>query len=169
MKKSLIFISFLLLQMVVFGMTTNNAKSGMSVTTEKVAEGYQFTVTAPTEGWVSIGFDALFVMKDAESIILSNSKGKGQIYHYYGTGKEVVTPITALDSSYKNDNLTLKSFTYDGKVSTYVFVRTEKVKNKYIKELSPGKKVKVIFAYSTKQDISSMHASAGSEKITLPN
>ena len=54
------------------------------------------------------------------------------------------------------------------KNKTGISVITEKVKNKYIKELSPGKKVKVIFAYSTKQDISSMHASAGSEKITLP-
>ena len=169
MKKSLIFISFLMLQMLVFGMTTNNAKTGISLTTEKVAEGYQFTVTAPTEGWVSIGFDATIIMKDCESIILSNSKGKGQIYHYYGTGKEVVTPISTLDSTYKNDNLTLKSYSYDGKNSTYVFVRSEKVKNRYIKELTAGKTVKVLFAYSTNPDISSMHVKAASEKITLPN
>jgi len=169
MKKILVFISFLLLQMMVFGMTTTNNKTGISIITEKVTEGYQFTVTAPTKGWVSIGFDATIIMKDSESIILSNSNGKGQIYHYYGTGKEVVTPITELDSSYKNDNLSLKSFSYDGKTSTYVFVRTEKVKNKFIKELTPGKNVKILFAYSANQDINSMHTKAGSEKIKLPN
>ncbi len=150
-------------------MSFNNGKTGIKVTVDKVTEGYQFTVTAPTEGWVSLGFEPSSVMKDSESIILSNLKGNGLIYHYFGTAREVVTPISTLDSAYKNDNLAVKSFSYDGKVSTYVFVRTEKVKNKYIKELTPGKKIKILFAYSTSSDISSMHAKAGSETVTLPN
>lgn len=169
MKKSLVFLTFVLLSLSLFSMSFSNGKTKISVTVDKVSDGYQFTVVAPTEGWVSIGFDASSVMKDSESIILTNANGKGQIYHYFGTDRTVVVPISKLDSTYKNDNLTLKDFSYDGTNSTYVFIRTEKVKNAYIKELSPGKKVKVLFAYSKSQDIKAMHEKAGTEKITLPN
>lgn len=169
MKKTLALLVFILVSLSAFTMTVSNGKTKMSVAIEKVSDGYQFTVVAPTEGWVSIGFDASSVMKDSESIILTNSSGKGQIYHFFGTERTVVVPISKLDTSYKNDNLTLKEFSYDGKNSTYVFIRTEKIKNAYIKELTPGKKVKVLFAYGNSADIKSMHEKAGTEKVTLPN
>ena len=104
MKKILVALSFLVFQISLLGMSINNKKTDMEVTVAKVKEGYQFTVKAPTKGWVGIGFEASMIMKDAEMIIMTNKDGKGFVEHYYGTGATKVSPISTLDKNYKNDN-----------------------------------------------------------------
>lgn len=167
MKKLIVLLT--LMSFSIFGMSISNSKTGISLEIDKVAEGYKFTVTAPTDGWVGIGFEPSFIMKNAEYIMLSHVGDKGEIYHFFGTGEISISPIESLVSTYKNDNLTLQSFSHDGKTSTYVFVRTEKVKNEYIKNLTAGKKVKILFAYSKDPEINKKHKKTSSETITLPN
>lgn len=169
MKKILILVSFLVLQITMFGMSFSNGKTDMNVTVDKVKDGYQFTVKAPTTGWVAIGFEPSMIMKDAEMILMTNKDGKGIVEHYYGTGATKIAPISSLDKNYKNNNLKLISYNSDGKNSTYVFLRTESVKNNYIKKLDGTREIKVLFAWSGTTELDKKHKKSGSEKVTLPN
>lgn len=169
MKKILILFSFLALQMSIMSMSVNNKKTDMEVNIAKVKEGYQFTVKAPTTGWVGIGFEPSMIMKDAEMILMTNKDGKGFVEHYYGTGATKISSISTLDKNYKNDNLKLVSYNSDGKNSTYVFLRTESVKGTYFKKLEGNKEIKILFAWSNVSEIDKKHKKAGSEKIKLPN
>lgn len=169
MKKILVVLSFLVFQMSLLGMSINNKKTEMEVTVSKVKEGYQFTVKAPTTGWVGIGFEASMIMKDAEMILMTNKDGKGFVEHYYGTGATKISSISTLDKNYKNDNLKLISYNSDGKNSTYVFLRTESVKGNYFKKLDGSKEIKVLYAWSETSDMNKKHKKSGTEKIKLPN
>lgn len=169
MRKTLVLLSFLIFQMGLLGMSINNKKTDMEVSVKKVKEGYEFTVKAPTTGWIGLGFESSMIMKDAEMILMTNKDGKGFVEHYYGTGATKIAPISSLDNNYKNDNLKLISYNSDDKSSTYVFLRTENIKGNYFKKLDGTREIKVLYAWSNTTDIGKKHKKSSSEKVKLPN
>ena len=166
MKKLLMFV---VLSLSCFAISYTDSKTDISFSMEKSKNGYEISITAPTtEGWVSIGFDGGTIMKDSEMVMLYNVDGKGGLEHHYGTSMISHKKIGDLDSNYKDNNLTFKSFNIANGKTTYVFERSEQITNKYIKKFETGKKIKVIFAYSNSMDTSKKHKKAGSSEIILP-
>jgi len=166
MKKLLM---FMVLSLSCFAISYTDTKTDISFSVEKDKSGYEISITAPTtEGWVSIGFDGGTIMKDSEMVMLYNVDGKGRLEHHYGTSMIGHKKIGTLDSNYKDENLILKSFNIANGKTTYVFERSEKIMNKYIKKFETGKKIKVIFAYSNSMDTGKKHKKAGSSEIILP-
>ena len=161
-------VFFLLLSILSFASTYKSDKTAIDFSIKKLSSSYEITITAPTDGWVAIGFDGGKIMKDYEVVMLSNDNGSPSIEHFYGVSNFVIKSISSLEKSYKNENLTLKSFVNSQGKSTYVFERSEKVKNSYIKSLEKDKKIKVIVAYSSSTNTSKKHKKADSLEIVLP-
>lgn len=161
-------IWFLFLSSLIFASNYSNKKTEIEFSVTKLSDSYEIKISAPTEGWVAIGFDGGMIMKDSEIIMLTNKNGNGIIEHHFGTSPISHKLIESLDKSYKNENLTLKNFSIAEGKSTYVFERSEKINNKFIKKFTKGKKIKVILSYSNSTDTSKKHKKADSLEIVLP-
>jgi hypothetical protein len=61
----------------------------------------QFTMVAPTTGWVSLGFNPTRMMKDADYILAYVSNGKVTIRDDYGTGNTTHAADTTLGGTQK--------------------------------------------------------------------
>ena len=166
MKKILWFLIF---SLGIFANNFTEEKTEISFSIKKVNSLYEISVTAPTtEGWVAIGFGGGMAMKDSEMIMLYNTNGKGELEHHYGTSTISHKKIKDLMSGYNDENLSLKSFSTANGKTTYVFERSEKEKNDYIKKFEKGKTIKVILAYGSSMNTSKKHKKAGSIEIILP-
>lgn len=136
----------------------------MEISWDIVEENVIFTVSAPTNGWVSIGFEPTKMMKDADIIIAYVKDGDLYIEDHYGNSNVSHKADTALGGE---DNVKpVKGVETDNK-TTVTFSIPLNSGDKYDKVLEEGKTYSIIFAYGKKDNFKSWHKYKGKSDITL--
>jgi hypothetical protein len=123
-------------------------------------------VTAPTTGWVSVGFAPSKMMKDADIIIGYVSGTEVTIEDHFGTGIIAHKSDTALGGA---DNLTGKKGIERNDTTTIGFTMPLNSGDRNDKALEKGREYKIILAYGPrgKDNAKSKHGKRGSAKIRL--
>lgn len=106
-------------------------------------------LTAPTEGWVAIGFDPEKAMQGANIIIGAVKKGKVKIEDHYGDRKRGHSPDEKLGG--KNNVLNPEGMEEDG-VTTISFSLALEAGDKWDKSIDPAKPSRIMVAYGTGRD-----------------
>ncbi|NCB02540.1 MAG: hypothetical protein EOM67_10290 [Spirochaetia bacterium] len=126
----------------------------------------EFTVTAPTTGWVGIGFNPSSRMKDADYVLGYVKEGSLYLQDSYGTSN---TSHASDESLGGTDNVVAISGTeMDGK-TTIVFALPLDSKDIYDKKFVQGDTYKVLLAYGkdNSDDFTSMHTKRQSMNVVL--
>lgn len=130
---------------------------------------YQFTLSADTVGWMAIGFDSGFAMKNGEIIICYSENNTAHIEHHYGTSSFKHKSIQMLmGDKYPQDALNLLSYQHSNGRSTYVFTRKKNLSGKYFKDLYSKKEIELLYAYRKDSNIKKKHSKAATLMIKLP-
>ena len=136
----------------------------VSLAWQVAGESLNVKVSAPTKGWVSVGFDPTSGMKDANFIIGYVKEGTVHIRDDYGTSRTGHAEDTSAEGK---DNITNKSGT-EAKGNTEIgFTIPLDSGDPKDRVLVPGKSYKVILAYGRRDDFKSYHKKKVSTKITL--
>lgn len=131
----------------------------------RTAEDYiEFTMEAPTTGWVAVAFKPSFMMKDADFTLAYIKDGEISATDDYGVANTSHQPDTRLGGE---DNITvLGGRELDG--STMVQIRRPLDSgDEYDSVLTPGETMKVIFAWGNADNFTAIHARRGSFTIDL--
>lgn len=142
--------------------------ANIMLTVENLGDMYQFTIEVESSGWVAIGFDSGFAMKDGEFLIVNNDSGSVYLEHHYGTSSFAHKDIRTLDKNYQNDYINLVSWELKDNYGKYVFTRKIGVEGEYFKELQKGKEVELLVAYRKDNNIKKKHSGAEHIDIILP-
>lgn len=129
-------------------------------------EDLRLRVSAPTTGWVAIGFEPSSAMKDANMIIGHVSGGSASVRDDFGSRRTAHVSDESLGGS---DDLSDVSGTEEDGQTTLRFTIPLDSGDEYDQALSPGSTHKVIFAYGPDgaDDYSTYHAARGSLEIRL--
>lgn len=121
-------------------------------------------LSAPTTGWIAVGFEPARMMKDADIIIGAVSEGEVLIEDHFGLkptshirDEEIggTNDVTILGGSEKNGTTTL------------LFSIPMESMDSFDRKLEKGREYKVIVAYGRNDNLKSYHKKRGSFKITL--
>ncbi len=129
-------------------------------------EDLKLRVSAPTTGWVAIGFEPSSAMKDANMIIGHVSGGSASARDDFGTSRTAHASDESLGGS---SNVRDISGSEEDGHTTLRFTIPLDSGDEYDQPLSPGSTHKVIYAYGPDgaDDYSTYHAARGSLEITL--
>jgi hypothetical protein len=130
----------------------------------EMEDSYRFTVTAPTTGWVAVGFGGGPAMKDVDMVIGYFSDGEGHIRDDHGTSPVTHVADTDLDGS--DDIIEYRISEADGSTEM-TFVVPRSPGDDLDAELSPGAAVRVTVAYGDDDGFTGMHSAAHSAEVTL--
>jgi uncharacterized protein YxeA len=105
-------------------------------------------MSAPTTGWVAVGFGATFAMKNAYMVIAYiDEQGKVQVSEEYGTGAWSHSSIKSMGGQSQISQVT-GSYDKNTNTTTISFEMPLASKDKkYGKVLTKGKEVTIIMAY----------------------
>lgn len=139
-------------------------KNGMTVSWQFQNDRIYFTMTAPTTGWITIGFNASTNITGAYLIMGNVIKGKANVVEHYvhspGNYKSLlelgVEPQIINVSGNQNNNETSISFSLPIKAA-----------NKYQKPLAEGYSYTLILAFSMEDDFQHHSVMRTSMNITL--
>lgn len=165
--KIVVVIIFLLSLTLISALEGNNKNikvKDMEFSWEVVDDNAIFTVTAPTNGWVSIGFEPSKMMKDADIIIGYVKDGELIIADHYGDKKTSHKPDVDLGGI---DNVIPLESSETSDSTSIMFSIPLNSGDKFDKVLEKGKEYTVILAYGKKDDFKSWHKYKGKVKITL--
>ena len=125
-----------------------------------------FTLSAPTTGWISIGFEPSSAMLDADIIIGFVEDGSLELSDQWGDGYTSHSPDTLLDGSY---DITAISGTESDGITTIVFSRPLSSGDERDHDLEPGGTYDVLLAYGPagSDDYTSKHEWVKVVEITL--
>ena len=121
-------------------------------------------LSAPTTGWVAVGIEPTRIMKDAD------------MYIGYVNGSEVVLEDQFADKltmHHSDVSLGGKSniISFSGKeengVTTIEFTRPLNTGDSFDKVLVPGNEYNLIFAYGTRDNLTSLHREKGKARVRL--
>ncbi len=175
MKKTSILIIMVLLIYCTIGLSaeegslnTGNYKTaevkGIVFNWEIIDENIKIILTAPTTGWVAVGFNPSRMMKDANILIGYVKNGEVFMEDHFGSGNtkhkadidlDGTEDITVLGGSEEDDKTTLHF-----SIPLHSWDSTDR-------KLEEGEEYKVIFAYGKKDDFKSYHKLRTSLMITL--
>lgn len=119
-------------------------------------------LSAPTTGWVAVGFAPSSMMKDADFIIGYVKDGEVEISDEFGISPVAHKPDEKLGGK---DNVTDKSGWEKNDFTEISFTIPLNSGDKYDKVLKPGEKYKVIFAYGMADNLISKHKKTASVEI----
>ncbi|MDY0288095.1 MAG: DOMON domain-containing protein [Sphaerochaeta sp.] len=128
------------------------------------ADTIEFTMTAPTTGWVSLGFNPTSRMKGADYILAYVDKGELFLSDEYGTGSTSHKSDLSLGGE---DSAKALSFLAGGGRTTITFSLPQNSGDIYDTVFVEGEQCKVIAAYSSSKSLSSRHSKRGSAVIVL--
>jgi len=123
-------------------------------------------IEAPTTGWLSVGIDPSFMMKDADFIIAYVKDGQAVVRDDFGSGSTRHQADTSLGGS---DNVRiLESSELNGKTRIRFSIPLNSG-DKYDKVISLGKQTKLIWAYgpNNADNFTAMHVKKGSFSVTF--
>jgi hypothetical protein len=124
------------------------------------------TVTAPTDGWVAVGFEPTMAMKDADIIIGYVSGGEAFISDDWGDGPTSHKPDIDLGGT--SDVTDISGSETDGS-TTLSFTIPLDSGDGYDRVLTPGATVKILLAYGRAgaDDFTGFHAWAETVETSL--
>lgn len=126
----------------------------------------EFTVTAPTTGWVGIGFNPSRMMKDAQYILGYVADGQLYVRDDYGTGNTTHAP----DGSVGGDqHVRPVSGKEDGGVTTIIFALPLEAQDAFDTDFTKGNTYKVLLAYGANgaDNFTSIHRARDSAEVLL--
>lgn len=127
-------------------------------------ENAVFTLKAPTEGWVAVGFHPERMMKDANLIIGYVENGTASVRDDFG---DWYTSHSSDRSQGGSDDVTNVSGTENAGSTTISFTLPLDSGDQYDQPLVPGEKVDIIFAYGSSDDFTSLHESTEKTTVTF--
>lgn len=130
----------------------------------EMEDSYRFTVTAPTSGWVAIGFGGGPAMKDAAIVIGYSLDGEGFIRDDHGTSPVAHAPDTELGGSSDISEYGVREV--DGSTEM-TFVIPADPEDQLDPALAPETTLRVLVAHGEQDDFTGMHSAAHSAEITL--
>lgn len=136
----------------------------MSVECKIDGEQLGITVSAPTEGWIAVGFEPSSMMKDANIIMGAVVDGELVIADHFGTSAFAHQPDTDLGGS--SDVTAGEGSEEDGN-TTLSFTIPLDSGDPYDRALQKGNNVKVILAYAKRDGFGVKHSYRSSAEITL--
>ena len=128
------------------------------------AETIEFTMSAPTTGWISLGFNPTKRMKDADYILAYIKDGKVYISDEYGTGNTSHSSDVSLGGKASAKAI---SFVEEAKKTTITFSLPLNSGDQYDTVFVKGEKCKVLAAYGTSKNFSARHRKRDSTEIIL--
>jgi hypothetical protein len=133
---------------------------------EFISDEIEFSVTAPTEGWVAIGFNPSRMMKDAHFIIGYVADGQLAVRDDYGTGN---TKHASDESVGGTQNVRPISGTEADGITTIVFALPLASGDQFDVEFTQGTSYKVLLAYGANNgdNFTGMHRGRTSVDVVL--
>ncbi len=164
MKNVIIFLGFIL--MLALPVAAQNSVEVNGITFEWTIDGtyLEGTLSAPEEGWVSVGFDPTSVMQDADFIIAYVENGEVFIRDDYGNRRTSHTPDTSAGGS---DDAIALGGEDSGSGTTIRFRIPLNSGDQYDHQFVNGETIPVIFASSAKDNFRSIHKRKGKTEITF--
>ena len=121
-------------------------------------------LSAPTEGWVAVGFNPSRVMKDADYKLVYVDGSTVNMEDHFGTALFAHKIDTSLDGS--SDFQVIEGKEEMG-ITTVDFTIPLNSGDQYDKVLAEGDEVKVLLAYGVRDNLSQIHKKRGSLTIIL--
>ena len=137
----------------------------VSVAWLEMEETYRFTVSAPTTGWVAVGFGGGPAMQDAAIVIgYEGDDGEAAVRDDHGTSPVTHEPDTELGGT--DDVSEVRAEQKEG-VTEISFVVPQEPADDLDPELSAGMTLRLIVAYGDDDGFTGMHSAAHSSEVTL--
>lgn len=165
-QKKLLLLALFLCVCVVSGFSETVVADNWTVSWEFVGNEIEFTMEAPTTGWVSIGFNPSRVMKDAEYVLAYVKDGKTVVRQDFGTGMFSHKAVTELGWT---QNIRVISGSEESGNTRIVFALPQNWGESYGTIFEKGKTYKVLVAYgpANADNFTSKHRKKDSLTITL--
>lgn len=139
---------------------------GVTLTVRLETDSLEISISAPTNGWVSVGFEPSRVMKDADIYIGYVRNGEVFLRDDFGTGNTSHAPDTSLggESSFAR----LSGSEVDG-VTSITFAIARDSGDSFDKVLAAGGSYKVLLGYGPEgsDDFTTYHRWVKSVDLTL--
>lgn len=167
MRKSVLVSLILIVNMSCFAM--QNPPKSVSKNEMKISWHYEndrifFEMSAPTNGWVTVGFNTTSKIKGASLLMGNIVKGKPSVVEHYTLNLGNYKTINSLgEESQVKDIIGNENFNR----TILKFSLPIKAKSEYQKDLSEGKEYTMIIAYSQEDDFQHHSIMRTSVKITL--
>ena len=152
MKKNIIITVMIIINMGCNAQSSGEkaiSKSNMNVSWHYVNDRIFFEMDAPTDGWVTIGFNTQSGTTGAYLLMGNIVSGKVNVVEHYTKSPGNYTPITKLGAKSQVENI-------EGiEKSNHTLIKFSlpiKALSKYQKDLSEGSKYTMIIAYSREDD-----------------
>jgi len=137
----------------------------MTVSWQVRGESLYIRISAPTAGWVAVGFEPSRMMKDADIYIgYVASDGTAVLEDHFAdklTGHQADTALGG------RSDVSRVSGTEQGGVTTLEFLRPLNSGDSRDKALVPGQEYTMITAFGTRDNLTSVHRERGSVRIKL--
>lgn len=136
-------------------------KNGMTVKWKIEEEHIHFQMEAPTDGWVTIGFNETTALAGTYLLMGRIRNGKAEVVEHYTERPGSYKPV--VDYGVPSQVVKVSGEEKEGRTSLEFSIPIKKV-SKYHKQLSPGTKWNLLIAYSLDDDFqhhSIMRTSAG--------
>ena len=131
----------------------------------EMEDAYRFTVSAPTTGWVAVGFGGGPAMDDVAIVIgYEGDDGEVSIRDDHGTSPVTHAPDTDLGGT--DDLSEVRGEEKDGRTEISFAIPREPADD-LDPELSPGMTLRLTVAYGDEDNFTGMHSAAHSAEITL--
>ena len=139
---------------------------GFVLTTSVDGDELIIEMTAPTTGWLAVGFEPSMAMKDADMIIGYVADGEVFLSDDWGDGPTSHKPDTDLGGS---DDVTIISGSEENGLTTITFSRPLVTGDGYDRDITPGGNSKVLLAYGREgaDDFEGYHAWAETLDIVI--
>jgi hypothetical protein len=124
-------------------------KNKMKVSWHYEGDRIFFEMSAPTDGWVTIGFNTTSGIKDAYLLMGNVVKGELQVVEHYTLSPGNYKTINSLGEASQVKDIKGEE---NSNRTTLNFSLPIKAKSKYQKELSEGTEYTLIMAYSQEDD-----------------
>jgi len=121
-------------------------------------------LSAPTSGWVAVGFDPTSMMRDANFVLTEVNDGVAVARDDYGTGLTSHASDVSLGGT---DNVTNLTGTETGGTTEVSFTIPLDSGDEFDRPLEPGAAYRVLLAYSVSSDLSVKHTQRTAVEITL--
>lgn len=135
----------------------------MKLEFDEKRENVIITMSAKTEGWLSVGFEPSRMMKDAEIFIAYVSDGEVTFSHHYGSSSVKHKKIEGSEDYTEILSHSVK----DGWVKVK-FSRSLDAEGEYYKTFEKGREMRVIYAIGKENNFKSRHIKRGSGTVVVP-
>lgn len=152
MKKSILFTLILTFSMSCIAQENNGnsiSKNKMKVIWQYKNDRIHFEMSAPTDGWVTIGFNATSGTKGAYLLMGNIEKGKPKIVEHYTINPGNYKTISSLGETPQVNDVSGEATPNRSVLKFSVPIKAE---TQYQKDLSEGKEYTMIIAYSQEDD-----------------